>query len=216
MHWPLAKFFLICCDYVSFTVVLTSSYVCIKMSILFPRMVASHHWLISQARKPNVWTCASSRTEQHYYCNDLSSDRHKLLLNFCTHTLLLLWPQTTVQSDVNKNTNKAWGNLTATALEQHLTSNHSDSSSLIWCSQWQWHRAASNSRLKHSHRLRKQTAATDSYTAGGIRVHVKPRFGAGWVMSECTVCLGSESWDCGALWRTAKFPPFTFSDIDMC
>ena len=38
-----------------------------------PQMVASHHWLISQAPKPkfpNVWTCGSSRTELSLLSNN--------------------------------------------------------------------------------------------------------------------------------------------------
>ena len=44
-------------------------------------MVASHHWLISQARKPNVWTCGSSRTEQDYHCSWLGPLSFLVLIN---------------------------------------------------------------------------------------------------------------------------------------
>jgi len=44
---------------------------------LIPLIVAmpasSHHWPINQAREPNVCTYGSSRTEQDYRCNAVSS-----------------------------------------------------------------------------------------------------------------------------------------------
>ena len=49
-----------------------------RRSVLIPQMLASHHWPFDQARKPNIWTCGSSRTEQDYHCNDLLISRVKL------------------------------------------------------------------------------------------------------------------------------------------
>ena len=44
-----------------------------RRSVLIPRMLASHHWPFDQARKPNIRTCGSSRTEQDYHHNDILS-----------------------------------------------------------------------------------------------------------------------------------------------
>jgi len=49
-----------------------------RRSVLIPQMLASHHWPFGQARKPNIWTCGSSRTEQDYHCNDTFISRVKL------------------------------------------------------------------------------------------------------------------------------------------